>query len=60
MLKNKSPIIIPLDGMPEEDAYFLASEIKDYIWGVKFNDLLDLKGIEIIRELEITNIPFWA
>ncbi|MGA1823543.1 MAG: orotidine-5'-phosphate decarboxylase [bacterium] len=58
-MKDK-PIIIPLDGIKEEEALSVAEEIKDYVWGVKLNDLLDLKGIEIIKKIKKLGLKVFA
>lgn len=45
-------IIIPLDGMPKEQALELAKKLRDHVWGFKVNDLLLDCGVSIIQTLK--------
>ena len=40
-MKKHNPIIISLDGLNKATALKIGKELKKYIYGVKFNDLLD-------------------
>lgn len=55
-----SPIILPLDGINDSKAIELVTELKDHIWGVKFNDLLDVHGISIIKRFKNLGIKVFA
>ncbi len=46
------PVILALDGMDPHTAIHTADILQDVIGGVKVNDLLDLRGISIIRTLK--------
>lgn len=53
-------IIVALDGMTKQTALDVAEEMKEYIWGVKFNDLLDRYGVDIITEFKNKGIKVFA
>lgn len=53
-------IIVALDGLDKDTALNISEEIKDYIWGVKFNDLLDRYGIDIISEFRKRGVKVFA
>ena len=45
-------IIIPLDGLTEEQALALAQQLGDSAWGFKVNDLLVQCGVRIVAKLK--------
>ena len=53
-------IIVALDGLDRDSSLNITNEIKDYIWGVKFNDLLDLEGTRIITEFKKLGVNVFA
>jgi len=53
-------IIVALDGMDKDKALYIANEIKEYIWGIKLNDLLDRYGVDIITEFKNKGINVFA
>jgi orotidine-5'-phosphate decarboxylase len=53
-------IIVALDNMNKTEALYLAEEIREYIWGVKLNDLIDRYGVDIISEFRKRHIKVFA
>lgn len=53
-------IILPLDGMTPEKALPLIKKVKDYIWGVKLNDMLDVFGLSIISTIKDMGVKVFA
>lgn len=53
-------IIVALDDMTVGEAFDLTDKIKDYIWGVKLNDLIDKEGVDIITEFKNIGINVFA
>lgn len=45
---ERDSIILPTDGLIREEAWALADEFSDDIWGVKMHDLLDRHGADVI------------
>lgn len=65
----EKPIIVALDGLELSAALFAAAELKDVIWGVKLNDLMDDDtackviaqfrgtGVRVMGDPKIKDIP---
>ena len=49
-------VIIPLDGMQLIQACELTAKLRDFIWGVKINDLFFRYGIQAINELKAMDV----
>lgn len=52
MKSVENPIILALDGMDSHEALVVADGLKEVIGGVKVNDLLDVRGVGIIKDLK--------
>jgi len=53
-------IIVALDNMSVKEAFDLTDRIKEYIWGVKLNDLIDREGVDIITDFKMKGINVFA
>ena len=51
-LFEKNKVIVALDGMKFVQVAALVDELKDYVWGFKFNDLLFHPAINILLQRE--------
>lgn len=47
-----NPIVLALDKLSPKEALQVAGDLQESIGGVKVNDLLDFRGIAIVRELK--------
>lgn len=50
--KVKQTVIVPLDGMSEQESLKIAEQLKGQVWGFKVNDLLVERGVEIVSKLK--------
>lgn len=51
-MNRENPIILALDEMGVEEVYSTAEALREVVGGVKVNDLLDAKGVPIVRDLK--------